>query len=458
LNVAYPQPSWVEQDAEAIWQSVQRVIQEVLSTTTTPPVAVGISNQRESVVLWERATGAALAPCVVWQCQRGNALVEALRQPGVAEDVRSRTGLTLDPMFSASKMRWLLDNTPGARRRAKQGELCLGTVDSWLLFKLTGGRVHACDMTNAARTLLFNLHTLDWDDELLRLFEIPRQTLPAVQPSTGVIGRSAACGALPAGVPIAAAIGDSHAALVGHAGFAPGAVKATYGTGSSVMTPVATPILSQRGLSTTIAWSRPGQATYALEGNIYSTGATIQWLGKLFGWQNAAATVTELAATCPASEGVYLAPAFVGLGAPWWNARARGMIYGLTLGSGAAQLARAALESIAYQIYDIFAAVQEEAGIALTTLHADGGASANPLLMQFQADLVACPVRVSTSPDVSALGAAYLAGLGVGVWNSTEELAGLHRGEQLYTPAMSASQRKELLAGWRDTLARVLQA
>lgn len=458
LNVAYPQPSWVEQDAEAIWQSVQHVIQEVLSTTTTPPVAMGISNQRESVVLWERATGAALAPCVVWQCQRGNALVEALRQPGVAEAVRGRTGLTLDPMFSASKMRWLLDNTPGARRRAKQGELCLGTVDSWLLFKLTGGRVHACDMTNAARTLLFNLHTLDWDDELLRLFEIPRQALPAVQPSTGVIGRSSACGALPAGVPIAAAIGDSHAALVGHAGFAPGAVKATYGTGSSVMTPVATPILSQRGLSTTIAWSRPGQATYALEGNIYSTGATIQWLGKLFGWQNAAATVTELAATCPGSEGVYLAPAFVGLGAPWWNARARGMIYGLTLGSGAAQLARAALESIAYQIYDIFAAVQEEAGIPLTTLHADGGASANPLLMQFQSDLVECPVRVSTSTDVSALGAAYLAGLGVGVWNSTEELAGLHRGEQLYTPAMSALQRKELLAGWRDTLARVLQA
>jgi len=456
LTVAYPQPSWVEQDAESIWQSVQRVVQEVMSTTTTPPVAVGISNQRESVVLWERATGAPLAPCVVWQCQRGNTLVEALRQPSVAEDVHRRTGLTLDPMFSASKMRWLLDNTPSARTRAEQGEVCLGTVDSWLLFKLTGGRVHACDMTNASRTLLFNLHTLDWDEELLRLFEIPRKALPAVQPSTGEIGHTAACGALPAGIPISAAIGDSHGALVGHAGFAPGAVKATYGTGSSVMTPVATPILSQRGLSTTIAWSRAGQATYALEGNIYSTGATIQWLGKLLGWSNAAETVTELAATCPDSEGVYLAPAFVGLGAPWWNARARGMIYGLTLGSGAPQLARAALESIAYQIYDIFAAVQEEAGIPLTMLHADGGASANPLLMQFQADLVQCPVRVSTSTDVSALGAAYLAGLGVGVWNSTEELAELHRGEQIYTSSMPAARREALLTGWRDTLARVL--
>ena len=457
LEVAYPQPSWVEQDAEAIWQSVQRVMQEVLATTAAAPAAVGISNQRESVVMWERATGTPLGPCVVWQCQRGSQFVADLKGLGADEEIHQRTGLAIDPMFSASKMRWLLDNTPGARTRAEQGDLCLGTVDSWLLFKLTGGQLHACDMTNASRTLLFNLHTLDWDDELLEVFDIPRQTLPAVQPSTGVFAPTVAWGALPAGVPITAAIGDSHGALVGHAGFAPGAVKATYGTGSSVMTPVATPILSQRGLSTTIAWSRAGQATYALEGNIYATGATIQWLGKLFGWQDAAATVTELAAACPDNEGVYLAPAFVGLGAPWWNARARGMIYGLTLGSGAPQLARAALESIAYQIYDIFAAVQAEAGIPLTTLHADGGASANPLLMQFQADLVQCPVRVSTSTDVSALGAAYLAGLGVGVWNSTEELAGLHRGEQLYTPKMAAAQRHALLAGWRDTLARVLQ-
>jgi len=457
LSVAYPQPSWVEQDARAIWQSVVQCAAEVLADAASTPVALGISNQRESVVLWERATGEPLAPCVVWQCQRGNALVETLRQPGVAEDVHRRTGLALDPMFSASKMRWLLDNTPGARQRAEQGELCLGTIDSWLLFKLTGGRVHACDMTNASRTLLFNLHTLAWDAELLALFGIPRQALPIVQPSTGVAGHTAPGGALPAGIPIAGLIGDSHAALIGHAGFAPGAVKATYGTGSSVMTPVAAPILSQRGLSTTIAWSRPGQVTYALEGNIYATGATIAWLGKLMGWEDAAATVTELAAACPDNEGVYLAPAFVGLGAPWWNARARGMIYGLTLGSGAAHLARAALESIAYQIYDIFAAVQEACSIPLTTLHADGGASANALLMQFQADLVQCPVLASTSTDVSALGAAYLAGLGVGVWSSTEALGALHRGEQRYTPSMADARRSALLAGWRDALARVLQ-
>ena len=408
-------------------------------------------------MLWDRATGAPPAPCVVWQCQRGNGLIQELKGQALAAEVHKRTGLTLDPMFSASKMRWLLDNVPGVRRRAEQGEVCLGTVDSWLLFKLTGGRIHACDMTNASRTLLFNLHTLDWDADLLAFFGIPRQALPAVLPSTGVAGHTVACGALPAGVPIAGMIGDSHGALVGHAGFAPGAVKATFGTGSSVMTPVAAPILSQRGLSTTIAWSRPGQVTYALEGNIYATGATIQWLGKLFGWENAAERVTKLAATCADSTGVYLVPAFVGLGAPWWNARARGMIYGLTLGSGAEQLARAALESIAYQIHDIFAAVQEEADILLTTLHADGGASANPLLMQFQADLVQCPVRVSTATDVSALGAAYLAGLGVGLWNSIAELGALHRGEQHYAPAMPAARRELLLAGWRDALARVLQ-
>ncbi len=456
LSVHYPRPLWVEQDATAIWQSVLRCASEVLGTAQALPVALGISNQRESVVLWERATGEPLAPCVIWQCQRGNALVQTLKQPGVAEDVHRRTGLELDPMFSASKMAWLLDNTSGARRRAEAGDLCLGTIDSWLLFRLTGGRVHACDMTNASRTLLFNLHRLEWDEELLALFGIPRQALPAVQPSTGIVGHTARESALPAGIPIAGLIGDSHAALVGHAGFAPGAVKATYGTGSSVMTPVASPILSQRGLSTTIAWSRSGQVTYALEGNIYATGATIGWLGKLFGWPDAAATVTELATACPDSEGVYLVPAFVGLGAPWWNAAVRGMIHGLTLGSGVSQLARAALESIAYQIYDIFAAVQEDAGIPLTVLHADGGASANALLMQFQADLVQCPVLASTSTDVSALGAAYLAGLGVGVWRSTDELTALHRGEQCYVPAMPEAERGVRLAGWQDALARVL--
>ena len=459
LAVSYPQPSWIEQDAQAIWQSVLQCIGAVLAATSAPPIAIGLSNQRESVLLWERATGKPIGPCVIWQCQRGRALIDSLRRPGVSAEVHRRTGLELDPMFSASKMRWLLDQFPGAQRRAEAGELCLGTIDSWLLFKLTGGNTHTCDMTNASRTLLFNLHSLNWDDDLLALFHIPRQSLPLVQPSASIAGytRMPSGSVLPEGIPIAGLIGDSHAALVGHGGFTPGTVKATYGTGSSVMALVDSPLLSKRGLSTTIGWSLPGQVSYALEGNIYAAGATIEWLGKLLGWPNAAAAVSEAASNCPDSEGVYLVPAFVGLGAPWWHAQARGMLCGLTFGSGAGQFARAALESIAYQIFDIFAAVREEAGMPLTTLHADGGASANPLLMQFQADLLECPVLASTSTDVSALGAAYLAGLSTGVWTSTLDLAALSREEQRYLPSMSEAQRRIRLAGWHAALARVLQ-
>jgi glycerol kinase len=455
LRVTYPQASWVEQDASAIWQSVLDCLGGVLTSTRAgghleAPVGIGLSNQRESVVLWDRATGEALSPCVVWQCQRGVRLIDELKRQGSEGDVHRRTGLALDPMFSASKMSWLLDNTRDARRRAERGELCLGTVDSWLLFRMTGGRTFACDMTNASRTLLLNLHSLDWDPDLLSLFRIPRQALPEVRSSTGYFGETAQSGPLPAGIPIGGVIGDSHA------GFDPGAVKATYGTGSSVMTPIASPILSQRGLSTTIAWSRPGQVTYALEGNIYSTGATIQWLGRLFGWADAVETVGALVAACPDSGGVYLVPAFVGLGAPWWNTRARGLIHGLTLGTGVEQLARAALDSIAYQIYSVWSAVQEEAGLPLTALHADGGASANATLMQFQADLIQCPVYCSTSTDVSALGAAYLAGLGVGMWPSTDAIAALHRSERRVEPVMPVERRDELVAGWRDAVQRAL--
>lgn len=461
LRVTYPQASWVEQDASAIWQSVLDCLGEVLTSTRAggppeAPAGIGLSNQRESVVLWDRATGEALSPCVVWQCQRGVRLVDELKRQGSEADVHRRTGLALDPMFSASKMSWLLDNIPDARRQAERGDLCLGTVDSWLLFRMTGGRTFACDMTNASRTLLLNLHSLDWDPDLLALFRIPRQALPEVRPSTGYFGETTHSGPLPAGIPIGGVIGDSHAALVGHAGFDPGVVKATYGTGSSVMTPIVSPLLSRGGLSTTIAWSRPGQVTYALEGNIYSTGATIQWLGRLFGWADPAEAVSAMAAACPASGDVYLVPAFLGLGAPWWNTRARGLIHGLTLGTGAEQLARAALDSIAYQIYSVWSAVQEEAGIPLTALHADGGASANATLMQFQADLIQCPVYCSTSPDVSALGAAYLAGLGVGMWRSTDEIAALHRSERRVEPGMPIERRDELVAGWRDAVQRAL--
>ncbi len=460
LSVTYPQPAWVEQDPLAIWASVREVIDEVLATEIPADgsalAAIGVSNQRESVVLWERATGAPVGPCVIWQCQRGAALCQALRTPASEALVHARTGLTLDAMFSASKMRWLLDQTSDGHKRAAAGELCVGTVDSWVLYNLTGGAVFACDMTNASRTLLFNLTTQQWDEDLLALFGIPAAALPAVQPSSFVYGASAAVGALPAGIPIASLIGDSHAALFGHAGFQPGAIKATYGTGSSLMTPTATPVLSENGLSTTVAWATTAGPTFALEGNIYVTGAAVAWLGQVLGLADPASEIEALAAQVPDTGGAYLVPAFVGLGAPHWDDAARGLFAGLTRGTTAAHLARATLESIAYQIRDVFDIMQQEAGAPLTTLLADGGPSQNDLLMQFQADMIGCPVLRSASPVVSAVGAGYLAGLAVGFWASEAEIAALPRLQERFAPGMAASDRVRLYAGWQDALARTL--
>jgi len=452
LSVHYPQPAWVEQDPLALWQSVREVIAESLHNQ--PEVAaIGISNQRESVVLWERASGRPLGPCVVWQCQRGAAFCKELEAQGLEPSLRARTGLTIDPMFSGSKMRWLLGNTEDGFRRAANGELCLGTVDSWLLFNLTGGQVHACDMTNASRTQLFDLRTLGWDLELLDLFGIPAAALPRVQPSATIFGETSATSDLPGGIPIASLIGDSHAALFGHAGFQPGAIKATYGTGSSLMTPTPSPVLSQQGLSTTVAWAQESGATYALEGNIYATGAAVEWLGHLLGGLSAEA-ITALAASVESADGVYLVPAFVGLGAPHWDEDARGLITGLTRGSGPAQVARATIESIAYQIRDVFDAMQAESGTPLQVLLADGGPSQNDLLMQFQADIIGCPVLRSSSADVSALGAAYLAGLAVGVWKSLAEIEPLVLPHDRFEPGLASGERELLYVGWQRAIAR----
>ena len=452
LSVHYPQPAWVEQDPLALWQSVREVIAESLRSQTEV-AAIGISNQRESVVLWERASGRPLGPCVVWQCQRGGAFCKELEAQGFEPSLRARTGLTIDPMFSGSKMRWLLENTKNGTSRAANGELCLGTVDSWLLFNLTGGQVHACDMTNASRTQLFDLRTLGWDPELLDLFGIPAPALPRVQPSATIFGETSATGDLPAGIPIASLIGDSHAALFGHAGFQPGTIKATYGTGSSLMTPTPSPVLSRQGLSTTVAWAQESGATYALEGNIYATGAAVQWLGHLLGGLSAEA-ITELAASVESADGVYLVPAFVGLGAPHWDEDARGLITGLTRGSGPAQVARATIESIAYQIRDVFDAMQAESGTPLQVLLADGGPSQNDFLMQFQADIIGCPVLRSSSADVSALGAAYLAGLAVGLWHSLAEIEQLVLPHDRFEPPLGAGDRDALYKGWQRAIAR----
>lgn len=456
LTQRYPQPAWVEQDADAIWRSVRDAIDACLAAAADPHLAaIAITNQRESVALWERESGRPVGPVIVWQCRRTADFCAGLRARALAPFLAERTGLAIDPLFSASKMRWLLDHVADGQRRAERGELCLGTIDSWVLWNLTGGQVHACDLTNASRTQLLDIHTLRWSEELLELFGVPRAALPDVRPSSGDFGVSVACGRLPAGVPIASMIGDSHAALFGQAGFVPGAVKATYGTGSSLMTPTPAPVLSSHGLSTTVAWALDRErVTYALEGNIAVTGAAVQWLGEFLGLANPAEGVADLAARVEDAGGLYLVPAFVGLGAPYWNDAARGLISGLTHSSTAAHLARATIDAIAYQVRDVFDVMQAEAGVDLTALLADGGASRNDTLMQFQADIIGRPVLRSTSAEISPLGAAYLAGLAVGIWRTLDDISQLPRPRERFEPRMSAQERAARYAGWQTAVAR----
>jgi glycerol kinase len=458
LRQSFPQPAWVEQDATAIWHSVREAIDECLAAVDEPrPAAIALTNQRESVVLWERQSGRPVGPVIGWQCRRTADFCSQLRTRGLESFLAERTGLGVDPLFSASKMNWMLDHIRDGRRRAEVGEVCLGTVDSWVLWNLTGGQVHACDVTNASRTQLFDIHKLDWGEDLLALFDIPRVALPEVRASSSEFGSSVALGRLPAGVPIAALIGDSHAALFGQAGFQPGSVKATYGTGSSLMTPTPAAVLSKHGLSTTIGWALDREhVTYALEGNISVAGAVVQWLGEFLSLEDPAEEVAKLAARVESAGGLYLVPAFVGLGAPYWNDAARGLISGITHGSTVAHLARATIEAIAYQVRDVFDVMQSEAGADLKVLLADGGASRNTMLMQFQADIIGRPLLQNTSADVSALGAVYLASLATGQWESLDEIAQLPRPQSLFEPRMAAPDREALYAGWQTAVARAL--
>jgi glycerol kinase len=455
LRISYPQPGWVEQDPAEIWDTVQRAVSECLAAAADVElVTLAITNQRESVTIWERRTGRPVGPCVLWQCQRGAPRCAELRAQGLEPRLRAQTGLTIDPMFSASKARWLLEHVADGAARAARGALCLGTIDSWVLWNLTGGAVHACDFTNASRTQLMDLGELAWSGALLDLFGVPAAALPEIRPSGALYGVTApGLAHLPAGLPIASMIGDSHAALYGHAGFGPGSVKATYGTGSSLMTPIRQPIISGRGLSTTIAWARD-RVTYALEGNVYATGAAVQWLGELLGLDDAGLAIERLAKAVPDTDGVYFVPAFVGLGAPHWNSAARGLIAGITRGTSGSHMARAALEAIAYQVRDVFDVMAAESDSPLKTLFADGGASRNDRLMQFQADMLGVPVMRSASPELSALGAAYLAGLTVGIWKSEEEIAALPRAADRFEPQMPEAQRQALYAGWQRAVAR----
>ena len=436
MDIEYPQPGWVQQDAAAIWMAVQECIDEVLETSGSPALAgIGISNQRESGVAWERDSGAPIGPVVTWQCRRSVEICDWLRGAGRAHEIQARTGLPLDPGFTAGKWRWLLDAAPDGRERAAGGDILLGTVDSWVLWNLTGGAVHATDASNASRTQLMDLAAVAWDPWLAEAFGVPLAALPEIRPSSTRFGETVAVGALPAEVPVGSLVGDSHAALFGHAGFEPGAIKATYGTGSSLMMPTPTMLTSDADLAATVAWGLEA-TTYALEGNINVTGAAVQWLADFVGLEGPSA-VAALAAEGESTEGVYLVPAFTGLGAPHWDDQARGLVTGLTRGSSLPQLARAAVESIAYQVRDVFKAMQSSAGGALSVLMVDGGVTRNEQLMQFQADIIGVPVQRNDTAELSAMGAAYLAGLATGVWSSTDELASLPCSIARFEPTMA---------------------
>jgi glycerol kinase len=416
--------------------------------------AIGITNQRETVVLWDRSSGEPVNPAVVWQCQRSADRCAQLVRDGIEPLIQSHTGLRVDPIASASKVEWLLDHTAGLRTRAEQGEVCIGTVDSWLIFKLTAGKIHCTDASNASRTQLLQLATGKWDPEMVRLFRIPTVMLPAIVESSGVLGETAAVHGLPAGIPIASAIADSHAALVGHGVFSPGPVKATYGTGSSLMTLCMDARPLDSALATTVAWASQGRLQYALEGNVTMTGASVRWMGEFLKSETPLQTALALANSVRDSDGVYLVPAMNGLGAPYWDSDARGAVYGLTRTSTVAHMARAVLEAIAHQIADVFEEMQRLQPGMESTLYADGGASENSDLMQIQANLLGLPVVRSRCADLSALGAAWLAGLGMGTWNSFAELAAMAQATDVFEPKLDGQTKTAMRKGWRLAVGR----
>jgi glycerol kinase len=454
----FPQPGWVEHDPEEIWQSQLAAAEAALASARVSPrdvAAVGITNQRETTILWERATGRPVHRAIVWQCRRSAPLCEQMRADGLEPLVRERTGLVCDAYFSGTKIAWLLDADPALRPRAARGELAFGTVDSWLLWKLTGGRVHATDPSNASRTLCLDIHRLDWDPELTGYLRIPREVFPAIRPSSGVLGETGDVGVLPAGIPVAGIAGDQQAALFGQGAYRPGDAKNTYGTGCFLLLHTgAKPVHSAGGLLTTVAWSLGGTVSYALEGAIFVAGAAIQWLRDGLGLIAHAAESEALAASVPDTGGVYLVPAFVGLGAPYWDMYARGALVGLTRGTGRAHVVRAALEAVAYQTRDVLDLMAAESGHRPPELRVDGGATENGFLCQFQADVLDLPVLRPRVRETTALGAAYLAGLGVGLWRDPETLRGLWQLERAFRPAMAGERRAALYDGWQRAVER----
>jgi glycerol kinase len=451
----YPKPGWVEHDPDEIWSTQSSVALEVLRKTGLTAgdiAAIGITNQRETTLVWDRKTGRPVCPAIVWQDRRTASLCDQLKSKGLEERIRSKTGLVVDAYFSGTKLQWILKHVPGVRGRARAGALAFGTIDSWLIWNLTGGRCHLTDVTNASRTLLFNIRALDWDEELLKIFGVPRSMLPTVLASSEVYGETRLFGRP---IPIAGVAGDQHAALFGQVCTRPGLVKNTYGTGCfMLMNTGTTPVKSKNNLVTTVAWRIGDRTEYALEGSIFIAGAVVQWLRDGLGIISSSSEVEALALQVPDNNGLYLAPAFAGLGAPHWDPYARGVLAGITRGATRAHIARAALEGIAYQVHDVLRAMEADAGIRLKELRVDGGASMNNLLMQFQADLLRVPVLRPKVAETTALGAAYLAGLAVGYWKTQGEIAAQWQVDQKFAPVMKPSARKRLLAGWEKVLNR----
>jgi glycerol kinase len=454
----FPRDGWVEHDPHDIWETQLATARGALAAAGAAAgdiAALGITNQRETTIVWERSTGKPIAPAIVWQDRRTAARCDELK--AAAQTVTRKTGLVLDPYFSATKIAWILDNVPNARERTRRGELAFGTVDTWLVWNLTGGAVHATDHTNASRTLLLNIETLEWDDELLELFGIPREVLPDVKPSCGAFG-STEPSLFGGAIPIAGLAGDQQAALFGQAGFRKGLAKNTYGTGSFVVLDTGEEIVrSTHGLLATVAFTTATQRAYALEGSIFVTGAAVQWLRDGLGIIDTSEDIERLAASATDNGGVYFVPALTGLGAPYWDPYARGAIFGLTRGSTRAHVARATLESMAYQTLDVIDAMIEDAGLELRELRVDGGASRDDLAMQFQADVLGVDVVRPRVVETTALGAAYLAGLHAGYWSDLETIERLWQEDRRFRPTIDASSRAGLVDGWHDAVARTLR-
>jgi glycerol kinase len=451
----FPQPGWVEHDAQEIWATQLNIARQVLRQarlTAADIAAIGIANQRETTVVWDRVTGKPVCNAIVWQDRRTAPACDRLKARGLASLIRRKTGLVVDAYFSATKLQWILNRVPGAKTRAQAGELAFGTIDSWLVWKLTNGRCHVTDPSNASRTMLFNIHTGAWDDELLRLFGVTRAVLPDVRSSSEVYGETRLLGGA---IPIAGIAGDQQAALFGQVCTRPGMVKNTYGTGCFMLMHTGVkPIASKHNLLTTVAWRLGDRTEYALEGSIFIAGAVVQWLRDGLGIIKSSSEIEALASQVSDTGGVYLVPAFAGLGAPHWDANARGLIIGLTRGTTRAHLARAALEGIAYQVADVLRVMEKDAGIRPKELRVDGGACANNLLMQIQAGLLGVPVVRPRVAETTALGAAYLAGLGVGFWKDQREIAAHWEADRCFIPATKPAVRKQLLAGWLQALVR----